>query len=93
MWPLFSAPRIKDPEYALSKLDHDGPETTLKPGRIIKFQCKECSKVFHRDRLRDHCKGQCRDSWYYICVECKEEYNGWNYMKHTECLTERRGKK
>ncbi len=54
---------------------------------MVVFICEVCNATLKKNQVDKHC-GQCRNAWNFTCVECMQTFEGYDYQKHTECMTE-----
>ena len=51
------------------------------------FICEACGATLKKKQVDKHCNG-CKNAWIFTCVECMQSFEGYDYEKHTECMTE-----
>lgn len=55
---------------------------------MVVFICEACGATLKKQQVDRHC-GQCKKgAWNFTCVECMLTFEGFDYQKHTQCMTE-----
>jgi len=55
---------------------------------MVTFVCDVCGDTVKKNRVDKHCQTKCRSAWVFTCMECGKTFEGFEYDKHTDCITE-----
>ena len=55
---------------------------------MVYFTCDVCGLSVKKNQIAKHCQGSCRSAWYFTCMDCNKVFEGFEYDKHTSCVSE-----
>ena len=55
---------------------------------MVSFICDVCGDTLRKKQVDKHCSYVCRTAWELRCIECGMKFEGDEYKKHNECMTE-----
>ena len=55
---------------------------------MVNFTCNLCGETLRKNQVDKHCQSKCKNAWNFTCIDCQQVFAGFEYVKHTECLSE-----
>ncbi len=55
---------------------------------MVYFTCDVCGESIKKKQIAKHCQTTCPNAWYFTCIDCNKVFEGFEYDKHTSCMTE-----
>ena len=55
---------------------------------MVYFTCNICGESLKKKQVDRHCVTKCRNAWFFTCMDCGKTFEGFEYEKHTTCMTE-----
>ena len=55
---------------------------------MVTFVCQLCSATLKKNQVNRHCETVCPDAWTFVCIDCGKDFHGYEFDKHTQCVTE-----
>lgn len=55
---------------------------------MVYFTCDVCGESVKKKQIEKHCQTKCRNAWNFTCMDCNKVFSGYDYEKHTSCVSE-----